>query len=94
MLDPYIRINLKPTASMDALDAEFQLPDVYGTFTLRVIYKRAGYSFVVSQDLVAVRPFRHNEYERFIATAYPYYASAASVMLAFIATSAAWMWHK
>lgn len=32
---------------------------------------------------VPVRPFRHDEYERFLTCAFPYYASAASTMAAF-----------
>lgn len=30
-----------------------------------------------------MRPFRHNEFERFIDVAYPYYTSALSVFVAF-----------
>jgi len=30
-----------------------------------------------------VRPFKHDEYERFLLAAYPYYASALSTMVAF-----------
>lgn len=33
---------------------------------------------------VPVRPFRHNEYERFVPAAYPYYASAFSMLAGFI----------
>ena len=29
---------------------------------------------------MSVRPLRHNQYERFIPSAYPYYASAFSMM--------------
>lgn len=32
---------------------------------------------------VPVRPFKHNEYERFLVCAYPYYASALSMMAGF-----------
>ncbi|CAN0025506.1 unnamed protein product, partial [Discosporangium mesarthrocarpum] len=36
---------------------------------------------------VSIRPFKHNEYERFILTAYPYYASMLSVMVGFLVFS-------
>lgn len=33
---------------------------------------------------VSIRPFTHKEYERFLVAAYPYYASALSVMVGFL----------
>lgn len=41
-----------------------------------------------------VRPFKHNEYERFLVCAYPYYASALSGMLAFFALGWFFLYHK
>ncbi|TWW56270.1 Dolichyl-diphosphooligosaccharide--protein glycosyltransferase 48 kDa subunit [Takifugu flavidus] len=43
---------------------QFKLPDVYGVFQFKV----------------SVRPLQHTQYERFIASAYPYYASVFSMM--------------
>jgi oligosaccharyltransferase complex subunit beta len=37
---------------------------------------------------VSVRPFRHDEYERFIFAATPYYVGVGSVIAAFFAFSA------
>ena len=39
-------------------------------------------------ETVPIRPFKHNEYERFIGQAFPYYASAASMMAGFLALGA------
>ena len=93
MLDPYIRSNLVIT-EQDALSQRLTLPDVYGVFTFHVNYKRLGYTFLEAKDVVAIRPFRHDEYPRFLTAAWPYYASAASMMVGFVFLSAAWLWSK
>lgn len=41
-----------------------------------------------------MRPYRHDEYERFILAAYPYYASAASTMAAFLVLGLAFLYGK
>ncbi|KAI5612259.1 dolichyl-diphosphooligosaccharide--protein glycosyltransferase 48 kDa subunit precursor [Silurus asotus] len=43
---------------------QFKLPDVYGVFQFKV----------------SVRPLEHTQYERYIPSAYPYYASVFSMM--------------
>ena len=43
---------------------------------------------------VSVRPFRHNEFERFLVAAYPYYSSVFSTMAAFFLFGFAFLYHK
>ena len=59
---------------------QFKLPDVYGVFQFKVDYNRLGYTHLYSSTQVSVRPLQHTQYERFIPSAYPYYASAFSMM--------------
>ncbi|KAJ1984052.1 oligosaccharyl transferase glycoprotein complex, beta subunit [Dimargaris verticillata] len=97
MLDPYIRKTLTavdntPTSTVFA--ASLQLPDVYGVFTFAVDYRRVGLSSVHHTDIVSILPFKHNEYRRFIPAAFPYYASSASLLLAFIAFSLVWLYNR
>lgn len=70
------------------------MPDVYGVFKYVVKYTRPGYSRIERSITVPVRPFRHNEYERFIPAAYPYYASAFSMMAGFFVFSFYFLYHK
>ena len=80
MLDPYVR----KTMSHDGqghFTVTFQSPDSYGIFKFRVLYRRIGYSVIDLATQVSLRPFKHNEYERFISAAFPYYASAFSMMV-------------
>ena len=63
--------------------ADVTAPDVYGVFKFVVDYKSRGYSFIHLEEQIPIRPFRHDEYERFITAAYPYYASILSTMAAF-----------
>ncbi len=86
MLDPYVR---KTMSADDAgkFSATFIAPDNYGIFKFRVLYRRVGYSVIHAETQVSIRPFKHNEYERFITSAYPYYASAFSAAVAFLVFS-------
>jgi len=79
MLDPYVRTTLKCN-DKGHYTITYKIPDVYGVYTFKVEYIRKGYGFLTDITRVPVRPFRHTQYERFIPSAYPYYASAFSMM--------------
>eukprot|EP00298_Acanthocystis_sp_HF-20_P009569 c18383_g1_i1.p1 GENE.c18383_g1_i1~~c18383_g1_i1.p1 ORF type:complete len:456 (+),score=129.11 c18383_g1_i1:1-1368(+) len=93
MLDPYLRLNLEP-AGNGTFYSNFRVPDVYGVFKFRIDYRRDGYSHVVISQEIGVRPFRHNEFERFISSAYPYYFSAFSMMGGFLFFSLVFLFSK
>nr|CAG4648634.1 EOG090X05EE [Polyphemus pediculus] len=78
-IDPFVRTVLKRDAN-GVFRAEFKIPDVYGVYQLKVDYTRVGYTFLNSATQVSVRPLEHTQYERFIVSAYPYYASAFSMI--------------
>ncbi|KAI8972063.1 Dolichyl-diphosphooligosaccharide--protein glycosyltransferase subunit WBP1 [Mycotypha africana] len=93
MLDPYIRTTLKQVdvKEVGRFEANIRLPDVYGVFTLKVNYKRPGLTYILAEDQISIRPFRHNEYPRYLTAAYPYYAGTGSMMVGFIIFSAIWL---
>jgi len=93
MLDPYVRTTLKHDKN-GKYTTSFKLPDVYGVFTFKIEYTRRGYGGLTSITRTPVRPFRHNEYERFIASAYPYYASAFSMMGGLFLFSWFFLYHR
>jgi oligosaccharyltransferase complex subunit beta len=93
MLDAYIRQNLVTDGS-GTYTAAFTAPDVYGIYHFRVMYRRPGLSVVHLVDQVSVRPFRHDEYERFILSAYPYYASAFSMMAGVLVFASLYLYAK
>nr|XP_025867854.1 dolichyl-diphosphooligosaccharide--protein glycosyltransferase 48 kDa subunit [Vulpes vulpes] len=78
-IDPFVRTFLKKKGGKYSV--QFKLPDVYGVFQFKVDYNRLGYTHLHSSTQVSVRPLQHTQYERFIPSAYPYYASAFSMML-------------
>ncbi|XP_025837356.1 dolichyl-diphosphooligosaccharide--protein glycosyltransferase 48 kDa subunit [Agrilus planipennis] len=78
-IDPFIRTTLKRQSSGE-YQAKFKIPDVYGVYQFKVDYDRVGYTHLYSTTQVSVRPLQHTQYERFIPSAYPYYASAFSMM--------------
>jgi len=79
MIDPYVRTTLKHRGQ-GVHGTQFTLPDVYGVFKFVINYRRLGYTTLEISEQVSVVPFRHNDYERFIGAAYPYYLSAFAVM--------------
>lgn len=84
MMDPYVRTALTPD-DKGVFSTDIHVPDVYGVFKFVVNYRRPGYSWIAIEEQVPIRPFRHNEYPRFLPCAYPYYAGAASMMAGFFA---------
>lgn len=73
-IDPFIRQTM--VRENDKYVARFKVPDVYGVYKFQVDYQRQGLTHLLSSTQVSIRPLRHNEYERFIYSAYPYYLSA------------------
>jgi len=82
MLDPYIRKTLRHDGK-GRYSLIFRAPDVYGVFKFRINYNRLGYSNLEVAEVVPVHPYRHNEYDRFIPVAYPYYFASFSLMAGF-----------
>ena len=95
MLDPYLRIALPPVSSTPGLyTAAFQVPDVYGVYKFVVTYPRAGFSNLEVAAQVSVHPFRHDEFERFILVASPYYTAAFTIMAAFFGFGIVFLYQK
>ncbi|GKA12979.1 retrovirus-related pol polyprotein from transposon TNT 1-94 [Tanacetum coccineum] len=80
MMSPYV-LKTMSTDKKGLYLASFKVPDVYGVFQFKVEYQRLGYTSLSLAKQIPVRPFRHNEYERFILTAFPYYGASFSTVL-------------
>lgn len=78
-IDPFVRITLDNKKD-GKMVGKFKVPDTYGVYQFKVNYHRVGYTRVYTTTQISVVPLRHNQYERFIGSAYPYYASAFSMM--------------
>lgn len=92
MLDPYIRRYLQSAAGTYSLT--FTAPDKYGVFQFKTHFDQPGYSWINTATMVPVRPLRHNEYERFLTAAMPYYSSVLGVLVGFVAFSFFFLFHK
>lgn len=93
MLDPYVRLPLSHDGQ-GRYSLKFVAPDVYGIFTFRVDYHRLGLSNLNLRTIHPVRPFRHDQYERFINAAYPYYAGAFSMLGGVVLFSLLFLYNK
>ncbi|KAK4701161.1 oligosaccharyltransferase complex subunit beta, partial [Phenoliferia sp. Uapishka_3] len=96
MLDPHLLLPLplSPSTSASAtsslLATRFRTPDRHGVFTLKVDYRRPGWTWLEEKMVVSVTPPRHDEFDRFITGAWPFYAGAASVSAATLVFATVW----
>ncbi|TKR92501.1 hypothetical protein L596_007142 [Steinernema carpocapsae] len=91
-IDPFVRLPLYNTNGLQKV--QFELPDVYGVFKFVVDYHRVGYTHLYDVQQVSVRPLQHTQYERFIPSAYPYYASSFSMMFGVFIFAFVFLYHK
>lgn len=93
MMSPYVLKTLS-TDQKGLFYTSFKVPDVYGVFQFKVEYHRLGYTSLALAKQIPVRPFRHNEYERFLTAAFPYYGSAFSTMAGFFVFTLVYLYNK
>lgn len=93
MMSPYVLKTLS-NDQKGLYSTSFKVPDVYGVFQFKVEYQRLGYTSLSLSKQIPVRPFRHNEYERFITAAYPYYGASFSTMAGFFIFSIVYLYNK
>ena len=91
-IDPFVRLTLENQNGH--FEGKFKIPDTYGVYQFKVDYVRTGLTRLVSTTQYSVRPWRHDQYERFISSAYPYYASAFSMMLGVVMFSVVFLHHQ
>uniref|UniRef100_A0A3B5KRV5 Dolichyl-diphosphooligosaccharide--protein glycosyltransferase 48 kDa subunit n=1 Tax=Xiphophorus couchianus TaxID=32473 RepID=A0A3B5KRV5_9TELE len=77
-IDPFVRTYLKKNGGKYSV--QFKLPDVYGVFQFKASSINLTYLGLHSSNYLDFRPLQHTQYERFIPSAFPYYASAFSMM--------------
>uniref|UniRef100_A0A224XCL9 Dolichyl-diphosphooligosaccharide--protein glycosyltransferase 48 kDa subunit n=1 Tax=Panstrongylus lignarius TaxID=156445 RepID=A0A224XCL9_9HEMI len=92
-IDPFVRTKLIRKRP-GGYEAVFKIPDVYGVYQFKVDYNRIGYTSLYSSTQVSVRPLEHTQYERFISSAFPYYASAFSMMFGVFVFSVVFLHYK
>ncbi|KAJ4963775.1 hypothetical protein NE237_023714 [Protea cynaroides] len=93
MMSPYVLKTLS-TDQKGHYFSSFKVPDVYGVFQFKVEYNRLGYTSLSLSKQIPVRPFKHNEYERFITTAFPYYGASFSTMAGFFIFTIVYLYNK
>ena len=92
-IDPFVRLTLKHD-NKGKFEGKFKIPDVYGVYQFKVDYVRTGLTRLYSTTQFSVRPLRHDEYERFIPSARPYYVSAFSMMFGVLVFSFVFLHYK
>jgi len=93
MLDPYIRTALAHDGKGHFF-ATFTAPDVYGIFSFKLRFRELGYTALDTKTVKSIRPYRHDQYPRFLTTAYPYYTGCISVVVGVAIFSAFFLFTK
>ncbi|XP_034684450.1 dolichyl-diphosphooligosaccharide--protein glycosyltransferase 48 kDa subunit-like [Vitis riparia] len=93
MMSPYVLKTLS-SDQKGKYFTSFKVPDVYGVFQFKVEYQRLGYTSLSLLKQIPVRPFKHNEYERFIKTAFSYYGASFSAMAGFFIFTIVYLYYK
>ncbi|XP_021861374.1 dolichyl-diphosphooligosaccharide--protein glycosyltransferase 48 kDa subunit [Spinacia oleracea] len=93
MMSPYVLKTLS-TDEKGLYYTSFKVPDAYGVFQFKIEYQRLGYTSLSLAKQIPVRHFRHNEFERFLTAAYPYYGSCFSMMVGFFAFALVHLYSK
>lgn len=92
MLDPYWRVTIPMSSTPGVYKFTERLPDVFGVYKLRLSYHRWGFTQLDSEADIPVRPYRHNEYDRFLIAAMPYYTTVLCTCGAFLVFSALFLY--
>jgi len=92
-IDPFVRATLEVSKG-GKMGTKFLIPDTYGVYQFKVNYQRLGLTRIFTATQVSVHPLRHNQYERFIGSAYPYYASAFSMMFGVFVFAFVFLYHS
>jgi len=93
MLDPYYRITLNHNGKGHYF-TRFVLPDVYGVYKFRIQYRKPGFSNLEFTHVIPVHPYRHDEFDRFLVAAFPYYVTAFSMMGGFFLLGIVFLYHQ
>lgn len=82
-------MNIQVRKSFDSIDSDgclnvknIQLPGKPAIYTLQINHNRPGWSQLNHQERLLVRPYRHDEFPRFLKVAVPYYVSWLSLLVA------------
>jgi oligosaccharyltransferase complex subunit beta len=92
MLEPKIRKYLQ--FSSGSLSAKFRAPDVHGVYQFKTFLHEPGYTWIETASKATVRPYKHNQFERFLMCATPYYSSVFASISGFVIFSFSFLYHK
>ena len=93
MLVPHARTTMVHNGD-GLFSGKLQVPDISGLYKLVLDYHRPGLTHLHLEQEIRVRPLAHNETERFILAAYPYYVSTFSMMAGLLLFGIAFLYHK
>lgn len=57
-------------------------------------YEKPGFTFIHETKKITVRPYKHNEYPRYLEQAYPYYLSTWATIIGFLVLVAYFLVHQ
>lgn len=52
-----------------------------GIYQFKIIYKKPGFNFIKEAERVTIRPYKHDEFERFLFVASPYFVGTFATII-------------
>lgn len=84
MLEPYYSVPLEQdTNQVGTYFYNFRVPQRLGVFRFVVDYKHHGMTYLDEEVEVSVIQWRHDDFERFLPRAFPFYLTAFVLMAGF-----------
>ena len=92
LIDPVI-IKYCKNMKNGSYEVTFQTPDVFGVYTLIFNYRRPFLTYLEHKETIPLRTFRLTQVDRFVTSAYPFYAACASMLIGFVIFSLFYLNH-
>jgi oligosaccharyltransferase complex subunit beta len=93
LLDPVVRRTMRHNGK-GRYSLAFKVPESFGVYRYVIDYQKDAYSRLRVEKQVPAHPFRHDEFDRFVLAAYPYYAGAFSMLAGFFIFGIVFLYNK
>jgi Oligosaccharyltransferase 48 kDa subunit beta len=81
-------------ATTQAYYVQVQIPDRVGVFKLRLSHDYPGFSPILIEEPIVVRPYSHSEYPRLLTASLPYYIVLLSMLLGGFMFAAVFLYYR
>lgn len=81
MLDPWVISRLTHQKGTSTYSTEFITSPKEGIYQFKFLYEKPGFNFIAEKNRVTLRTKKHDEFERFLLAALPYYVGTFATII-------------